>query len=53
MDLMEKLAILGDSAKYDVSCSSSGSTGRKAHSAALPHRASATHGPVTAAASHC
>ncbi len=29
MDLMEKLEILGDSAKYDVSCSSSGSTGRK------------------------
>jgi putative DNA modification/repair radical SAM protein len=29
MDLTEKLAILGDSAKYDASCSSSGSTGRK------------------------
>jgi putative DNA modification/repair radical SAM protein len=29
MDLSEKLAILGDSAKYDVSCASSGATGRK------------------------
>ena len=29
MDIMEKLTILGESAKYDVSCSSSGSTGRK------------------------
>jgi putative DNA modification/repair radical SAM protein len=29
MDLTEKLAILGNSAKYDVSCASSGSTGRK------------------------
>lgn len=29
MDMMEKLTILGDSAKYDVSCASSGSTGRK------------------------
>lgn len=29
MDLTEKLTILGESAKYDVSCASSGSTGRK------------------------
>jgi putative DNA modification/repair radical SAM protein len=29
MDLMDKLALLGESAKYDVSCASSGSTGRK------------------------
>jgi putative DNA modification/repair radical SAM protein len=29
MDLTEKLAILGESAKYDVSCASSGATGRK------------------------
>lgn len=28
MDLMQKLGILGESARYDVSCSSSGSTGR-------------------------
>lgn len=28
MDLMQKLSILGESARYDVSCSSSGSTGR-------------------------
>lgn len=30
MDTMKKLGILADSAKYDVSCSSSGSTGRRA-----------------------
>lgn len=29
MEIIDKLAILADSAKYDVSCSSSGSTGRK------------------------
>jgi putative DNA modification/repair radical SAM protein len=29
MDLTEKLTILGESAKYDVSCASSGSTGRQ------------------------
>jgi putative DNA modification/repair radical SAM protein len=29
MDMTEKLAILGESAKYDVSCASSGATGRK------------------------
>lgn len=30
METMKKLQVLADSAKYDVSCSSSGSTGRKA-----------------------
>ncbi len=32
MDLMEKLSILGESARYDVSCASSGTTGRTAGS---------------------
>ena len=30
MDLMQKLSLLGESARYDVSCASSGSTGRSA-----------------------
>ncbi|MDD4797842.1 MAG: putative DNA modification/repair radical SAM protein, partial [Eubacteriales bacterium] len=38
MELMEKLQILGESAKYDASCASSGSTGRSGTfgNAALP-----------------
>ena len=54
--LMEKLQILADSAKYDVSCSSSG-VGRRKHTGTYRQRrmrrGSAIPGERTADAFHC
>ena len=53
MDLMEKLTILSDAAKYDAACTSSGvdKPRRRAASAALQPAASATPSRRTGGAS--
>ena len=55
MDLQKKLEILSDAAKYDVSCSSSGSSGRGDSSslAILRQAESATAGLMMAAVFPC